>query len=304
MSESRAPAGARAAVLAFDVGGTHLRSARVEADGRLSSRRDVRTPVESNEAFVAALIAEGRAQLAAAPARPAAVGLAMAGYTDTASGRVFESPSLGLKDALVGPPLQDALGLPVRLANDVNAAALAEARLAGRRDVVAILVGTGVGTGFVTSGTLVEGHRGMAAEGGHAIWRPDGPPCPAGHRGCYQSFLGGMALAERARASGLDVDAAGLVALWRRGDARATALMEDALASLAALCRLLVTLLDPELIGLAGGVALRTPELLQAARRAVDPHPLAEAAGAVPVELSKLGEDAGLVGAALLARDV
>ena len=291
-------------VLAFDVGGTHLRSARVEADGRLVSRRDRPTPVESREAFVAALVEEGRAQLAAAPARPAAVGLAMAGYTDTASGRVFNSPSLGLRDALVGPPLQAALGLPVRLVNDVNSAALAEASVAGRRDVVAILVGTGVGTGFVTSGTLVEGHRGMAAEGGHAIWRPDGPACPAGHRGCYQSFLGGAALALRAREAGLDVDAAGLVALWRRGDRRATALMDDAVQSLAALCRLLVTLLDPELIVLAGGVTLATPELLEAARRAVDPHPLAEAAGAVPVELSRLGEDAGLIGAALLARNL
>ena len=293
-----------ASVLAFDVGGTHLRSARVEADGRLLSRRDRRTPVESTEAFVAALVEEGRAQLDAAPERPAAVGLAMAGYTDTASGRVFHSPSLGLHDALVGPPLQAALGLPVRLVNDVNSAALAEASLAGRRDVVAILVGTGVGTGFVTSGTLVEGHRGMAAEGGHAIWRPDGPPCPAGHSGCYQSFLGGAALARRAREAGLDVDAAGLVALWRGGDRRATALMDDATQALAALCRLLVTLLDPELIVLAGGVALATPELLEAARRAVDPHPLAEAAGAVPVELSRLGADAGMLGAALLARDL
>ena len=289
-------------VIAFDIGGTHLRSARVE-DGRLLSRRDRRTPVNSVDGLVAALVEEGRAQLAAAPAgaRPAAVGLAMAGYTDTASGRVFLSPSLGLHDALVGPPLQEALGLPVRLANDVNAAALAESHRSGKKDLVAILVGTGVGTGFVSGGLMLEGHRGMAAEGGHAIWKADGPPCPAGHRGCYQSYLGGQALIVRARDAGLRATTAELVELWRSGDPRATALMRDAQEALAALCKLLVTLLDPELVVLAGGVALATPELLEAARRALDPHPLAAQAGAVPVETAQLGEDAGLLGAALLA---
>jgi glucokinase len=80
--------------------------------------------------------------------------------------------------------------------------------------------------------------------------------------------------------------------------------MVDAVDALAALCRLLVTLLDPERLVLAGGVALNTPELIEAARRAVDPHPLAPAAGAVPVHLARFGEDAGLLGAAALARDL
>ncbi|HZL99715.1 MAG TPA: ROK family protein, partial [Planctomycetota bacterium] len=125
----------------------------------------------------------------------------------------------------------------------------------------------------------------------------------AGHRGCYQSYLGGAALALRAREAGLHVSPAELVDLWRAGDPRATAIMRDAQDALAALCRLLVTLLDPELIVIAGGVALATPELVETARRAVDPHPLTEAAGPVPVQLAQLGEDAGLLGAALVARD-
>jgi glucokinase len=251
-------------VLAFDVGGTHLRSALVDTDGRLHARRDVATPTASPQALLQGLIREGRAQLAAAPSPPLAVGLAMAGYTDTRTGRVHDSPSLGIRDALVGPPLQEALGLPVRLVNDVNAAAFAEAQAAASRDLVAILVGTGVGTGFVSAGTLIEGTRGMAAEGGHAVWREGGLPCTCGHAGCYQAYLGG--------------------------------------AALAGLCRLLVTLLDPERIVLAGGVALNTPELIAAARAALDPHPLASAAGPVPVLAASCGVDAGLAGAAGLAR--
>jgi glucokinase len=291
-------------VLAFDVGGTHLRSALVDGEGRLASRRDLATPVESPGAFLDGLVREGRAQLDAAPSRPLAVGLAMAGYTDTRTGRVYDSPSLGLDDTLVGPPLSEALGLPVRLVNDVNAAAWAEARLAGSRDLVAILVGTGVGTGFVCGGTLIEGVRGMAAEGGHAIWREGGLPCPAGHAGCYQAYLGGAALSARARAAGLGGGTTALVERWRAGDERAAPLIRDACDALAALCRLLVTLLDPERIALAGGVALNTPELIEAARAAVDPHPLAPAAGAVPVEVGRCGEDAGLLGAAFLAREL
>lgn len=290
-------------VLAFDIGGTHLRSARVEADGRLLSRRDRRTPVGSADALVAALIEEGRAQQREAPQPLGAIGLAMAGYTDTATGRVLVSPGLGLRDALIGPPLQVALGLPVRLVNDVNAAALGEAHLAQQRDLVAIFVGTGVGTGFVSGGQLIEGHRGMAAEGGHAIWRADGPPCPAGHRGCYESYLGGAALVARARTAGLEATTAELIALWRQGEPRATALLRDAHDALAALCVLLVTLLDPQAVVLAGGVALATPELLDTARRSLDPHPLAKEAGAVTVSLARLGDDAGLLGAALLARE-
>lgn len=289
-------------VLAFDVGGTHLRSARVDARGALTARRDVKTPTSSPQAFLEGLIAEGRAQLAAAPSRPRAVGLAMAGYTETATGRVFLSPSLGLSDTLVGPPLSAALGLPVRLVNDVNAAAVAEAHASGARDLVALFIGTGVGAGFVCDGALVEGHRGMAAEGGHAIWRPGGLACPAGHEGCYQAYLGGFALGRRAAAVGLPDDAAALFAAWRRGDARAAPIVADALDAMAALCRLLVTLLDPQVIAISGGVALAVPELLAAARASVDPHPLAPQAGAVSVLAAACGADAGLLGAALLAR--
>src|SRR5262249_24204216 len=150
-------------------------------------------------------------------------------------GVVYDVPALGRRDALVVPPLEQALSLPVRLVNDVNAAAWGEAHVAGCRDLAAILVGTGVVTGFVCGGTLVEGHHGLAAEGGHAVWRPDGLACPLGHAGCYEMYLGGYALAGRARAAGLAADGAALVARWRAGEAAASAIMQDAVDALARL---------------------------------------------------------------------
>jgi len=293
-------------VLAFDVGGTQLRSALVDTGGVLLARRARRTPVTSAEDLVAALIAEAQAHSRDCKQRgdraPSAVGVAMAGYTDTARGLVHESPSLGLHRAEISAPLRAATGLPVRLVNDVNAAAVAEAAALGSRDLVALFIGTGVGGGFVCDGRLLEGHRGMAAEVGHAIWRPDGPPCNAGHAGCFQSFLGGAALAQRAAAAGLPGETAALVAAWRAGDPRAAVLMQDACDALAALCKLLVTLLDPADMVLSGGVGRSVPEFLAVARAACDPHPLAPSAAPVTVHTSRLGDDAGLLGAAALAQ--
>ncbi|HTE04992.1 MAG TPA: ROK family protein [Planctomycetota bacterium] len=288
-------------VLAFDIGGTNLRSALVDDGGRLGARRDRPTPVGNLPALLAAIVAEAHALQADADRSPVALGIAIAGYTDTHRGLVYASPAVGLRDASLGAPLRDALGLPVRLVNDVNAAAWGEARVAGSADLVALFIGTGVGTGFVSSGTLVEGHHGMAAEGGHVIWREGGLPCPLGHAGCYEMYLGGNALGERARQAGLGADAHALVAAWRAGSGAAAAIMRDAQDAVGSLCRLLVTLMDPERIVIAGGVASRTPELLAAARAAVSPHPLSAAAGAVRVDPATLGDRAGLMGAAWLA---
>jgi glucokinase len=299
----------KAPVLAFDVGGTNLRSVLVGEDGVIAGRRERRTPHGSASALVEALAEVGREQMEEARrtcgAAPRVAGLAIAGFTDTARGLIHQAPNLGLQEALVGPPLSAALGVPVRLVNDVNAAAVAEAHALGVRDLVAIFVGTGVGGGFVCGGELVEGHHGMAAEIGHATWRPGaGPRCGAGHDGCFEAFLGGACLAARARAAGLPADSRALWQAARAGQPAARALVDDALLAMGALCRLLVTLLDPEVVSVAGGVALGEPEVLEAARAACDPHPLDPDIGAVRVVRAATGDDAGLLGAAHLARQL
>jgi glucokinase len=299
-------AAAGAPVLSFDVGGTHLRSALVGDDGAVNSRRSRATPQGSLPALVTALAEEGRAQLelarAAGGAAPVA-GLAIAGFTDTESGLIHLAPNLGLREAPVGPALRAALGMPVRLVNDVNAAAVAEAHAVGARDLVAILCGTGVGGGFVSGGELLEGRHGMAAEVGHVIWREGSElRCGAGHRGCVEAFLGGACLAERAAAAGLPADTEALWTAARAGVPAARAITDEAQAALAALVRLLVTLLDPDLVVIAGGLGTAVPELMEAARTGCEPHPLGAPPGSVRVVRAATGSDAGLLGAAALAR--
>jgi glucokinase len=142
----------------------------------------------------------------------------------------------------------------------------------------------------------------MAAEIGHAAFRPGaGPRCGAGHDGCFEAFLGGACLERRMRAAGLPERADALWPAARAGDARARRLAGEAEEALRALCILLVTLLDPEVISLAGGMGSAVPELLDAARDACDPHPLDADIGAVRVLPAATGDDAGLLGAAWLA---
>lgn len=291
-------------VLAFDVGGTQLRGALCDDAGRPLQRRAVPSPCHDPDALVQALLEQGRELLAAADGAPRAAALAIAGTVDRQAGSVGVSPSLGLHDVQLRAPLEAGLGLPVALVNDVNAAALAEARAVDCADLVALFVGTGVGTGAVSGGRLVQGQRGMAAEGGHFIWRPDGLACPLGCRGCFEAYLGGESLARRARAAGVAEDTAGLLAAARAGDAAAEALVEDARQALAALTTLLVNIFDPQRLVLGGGVARRWPELLDVARAAVAANPLGNGRRELPVEPARLTDDAGLVGAAHAALDL
>jgi glucokinase len=297
------------AIVAFDVGGTNLRSARyapgAEGLGTLTGHDTCPTPFGDEAGLVAALVDQARAQGEGAGAPLAAVGLAMKGFCNVRLGVVHGCRGLGLHDdvALTGP-MQDALGVPVRLVNDVNAAALSEARAADLCELAVLFVGTGVGTGLVSGGRLLEGHRGCAAEGGHIIFREGGIPYASGAAGCYEAYLGGEALSQRARDAGVAEDTAGLLERWRAGDPAAAPIMEDALAAMGSLARLLVGLLDPERIVVGGGVAARCPELLEAARAALDPHPMLPRAGAVEVQAARGGDEAGLLGAALLAADL
>lgn len=286
-------------IVGVDVGGTNLRVAEVGADGEVGARRSRETPRGDAAALVDALAEEVEALADETGRRPERLGVAVAGFVDLRGGRVLRSPGLELVDAELAGPLRERLALPVRLVNDVNAAAFGEASVRGADELVAIFVGTGVGTGFVSGGRLLEGAHGMAAEGGHLPWRQGGERCGCGRQGCVEVFLGGRSVARRAGRRGLDDDTSEVVAAARAGQAPARALVDDACAAMAWLADVLTTLLDPRVLVVGGGFGLAAPELVEAARDGA-----ARRRGGEPprVETSRLGDDAGLVGAAVLAR--
>jgi glucokinase len=295
-----------ACVLAFDVGGTQLRGALIDGAGKILERQSVPTPRSSPEDLGHALTDVGEALLATENgqiSRPRAASVAMAGTVDRTSGQVRSWPTTGFTDFDVTSGLARRFDLPVALVNDVNAAALGESEAAGCGELAALFLGTGVGTGFVSGGRLLEGQRGMAGEGGHLPFRP-GVSCPAGCDGCIEAYLGGDALERRAQAAGVPADVPGVLEAWRAGQQPATAIMEDALEALEALVSITVNLLDPQRIVLGGGIGMRCPEMLATARQTVLELPLGDGRRDLPVEAARLGDEAGLIGAGRLAREL
>jgi glucokinase len=284
-------------VLAFDVGGTWLRAALVDEAGEILKQERTRTPVAAAEALVDAAAGLASALERGGP-EPAAVGLAVAGLLDTRRGVCVVSPNLDLHEAPLAEPLARRLGRPLSLLNDLDAAALAEARAADCDDLAALFLGTGVGTGCVTGGRLLHGARGMAVEMGHLVFDPTGPSCPMGCRGCYEAFLGGWALGQRAEEAGIGASAADLLTAWRSGDRRAAPVIERAQDAFLSLVPILISAFDPARLVLGGGLGQSWPELLDLGRQVVAEHPLAAGRRDIRVEPALLGGDGGLLGAA------
>jgi len=285
-------------VLAFDVGGTHVRGALCDGRGALLRRTHTSTPRGDGDALLDALV-EMAGQLGSeCGPGPRAVGLALAGLLDLPRGRLALSPNLELTDVDVTGPLERRLNLPVALVNDVNAAALGEAWAADCDHLVALFLGTGVGLGAVAGGRLIEGQRGMAGEAGHLIYDESGPVCPAGCRGCFDAVLGGQGLARAAAAQGIAEDTKGLLAAYRAGEQAAGELVRRALDAMTVLTRLAVNMFDPQRIVVGGGLASHLPELMRAARLGVTDNPMGFGRTGLAVLAAQLGDDAGLVGAA------
>lgn len=295
--------------LGFDLGGTHLRAAVVADDGALIAKRRVElgdTAVGSVVGGMAQLrrelMGDDRA-LAVAP-----VGVGVAAQLWTREGRIAVAPNLGWHDVPLRDLLQRELGVKVRLVNDLNAIAWAEARAAGADNVMCVFVGTGVGMGAVCQGVLIEGADGLATELGHikTASTRTGRLCGCGERGCLEAYTGGAHLGPRlqelaASASREPADAAGIERLVAAGDRAATALWADVAARLAVGIGAAIALFNPHVLVLGGGVFAHAPRLEQRVRKEIDSVGPRSHMRGLRIIQSHFGDDAGAVGAALLS---
>jgi glucokinase len=193
--------------------------------------------------------------------------------------------------------VEAALGVPVRLVNDVRALTLGELRMGagrGARDLVCIALGTGVGGGVVIRGELHLG-LGHAGEIGHMTVVPDGPECGCGNRGCLDRVAG----AESIAAAGGREDVLAVAAAARDGDERARRALEDAAEAVAIALGNAVVLLWPERVVVGGGVAAAGEALLGPLRLALARRAAVAPAARIPVVPAQLGTHAGAIGAAL-----
>jgi glucokinase len=308
-----------------DLGGTNARAAVVErGSGRILAAHREQLGERSAEA-VAEVVARAlreAARLAGVDLDRAGVGVA--GQVLGASGLVMCAPNLGWRDVPFGNLVSGAAGAPIRIVNDLSAAARGERALGAARgvdDALLVFVGSGVGSGLILAGRLHEGARGVAGELGHVKVRParggDPRPCGCGELGCLEAYAGGNNLGARVRAelaagapSGLPqlvqgnlekVTASVVDRAAAAGDAYARALWVEVADLLGTAIANTVTLLNPARVILGGGVILGCPELDGLVRAVYGARVSRTAAAGVDLVRAALGDDAGVVGAALLA---
>jgi glucokinase len=291
----------------------------VTADGEVLSRIERPTEAERGPDVVLASLLEVIHQLLGSHPSADAVGVACAGQIHPATGTVVYAPNLGWRDVPLAGHLQPRIGRRLTVENDVRAAAWGEFAFGagvGTRTLVAVYVGTGVGSGAVLDGALWRGVSNGAGEVGHTqvVW--DGLPCPCGRRGCLEQYVSGSGFQRRlgrALAEGVTTrlaqetagDPARLTATMVKaaadaGDALARELWQDAERFLTLAVANYVTLLNPEILVLGGGVIETVPRLFEAVAAAL-PSLTTVLARAVRVERAKLGDWSGVVGAAALA---
>lgn len=287
--------------LGADVGGTNARAALVDAAGRIVQSvkaplvdRSVGAVVETMRALIAPLTS------ALPTDAPLGVGLAAM----VRGSRVINAPNLGWRDVDFGPALAQALRRPVRLVNDLSAAAWGERSAGvarGLDDTLTVFVGTGVGSAIISQGHLLPGATGVAAELGHIKVVPlGGRLCGCGERGCLEAYAGGAKLAEWMAEANLSGGVDELERAARRGDRAASAIYDEASSALALAIANQVTVLNPAIVVLGGGVLVHAPGIVQRIRETIATRTCAAARDGLRVELAALGDDAGLVGAALL----
>lgn len=308
--------------IGVDVGGTKVAAGVVDETGAILARTRHDTPSSTPsdvEDVIASCVAELRQEH-----EVAAVGIGAAGFIDAERSRVLFAPNLSWRDE----PLRDAVasrtGLPVVVENDANAAAWAEHRFGagqGEAELVAVTVGTGIGGGIVLGGRLHRGRFGIGAEFGHMQVVPGGRRCGCGLSGCWEQYCSGRALLREAREIAdvrrgygdrlrelgggrpEGIEAREVTAAAQEGDPAALECFEEIGSWLGQGLADLAAVLDPGVFVIGGGVADAGELLLAPARRVFIER--LTGAGSRPqaeVRLAALGNDAGMVGAADLAR--
>lgn len=311
-----------ALTVGVDLGGTKIAVGVVDESGAIVAENRRPTPTESSDAVVEA-IAEAVLELQADHA-VTAIGVGAPSFVNAARDTILFTANLPMVDVPVATMLRDRTGLPVVVENDANAAAWAEYRFgagAGTPHMVLLTIGTGIGGGIISQGSLVRGAYGLAAEVGHIEVVHGGHRCGCGLDGCFEQYASGSALVRIARrlARKRRDEAALLLSLGdgtpegvegkhittaaRSEDPVALAAFDEVGRMLGRGMASIAAILDPAMFVIGGGVSEAGDLLMNPTRRSFEDHLSARSHRPLAaVELATTGNDAGMIGAADLAR--
>lgn len=301
----------RRSVIALDVGGSKIVCGLLFEDGEMVFHKKVATPQGSAEASVRQLISLIReAGLAATgEASPAAVGLVIPGWVDRSSRTVWAPNIVGWDHLPLEDKLADELCLPIVLDSDRNACVKGEAWLGvarGVRDVVFLAVGTGIGAGILASGQVLRGRDDLAGSVGWMALNPQFQDIYA-RIGCLEAEASGTAVGRKGSvaldggAVGTDLTARAVIEAAASGEPRAREVLDEVIIYLGMAVANLVSLLNPEMVVLGGGLFKDGAYLLERVRQEFIRWAQPIAARRVRIELTALADCAALFGAARIA---
>lgn len=303
--------------IGVDVGGTKIAGGLVDEHGVIVKRLRVATPASD----AAAIEAEIVRMVSELSEEQLPVGVAVPGFVNAAQSEVYFTPNVPWRNTPLREHFESALDRTVVVDNDANAAGWAEFRFGAGRgltDVTTLTIGTGLGGAIIASGHLLRGGFGAAAELGHLRLVPDGLPCGCGQRGCLEQYGSGTSfmrllneiadiepngeLAEvRTRDGGLT--ASNVEPLMFAEEPGVTRALEQLGRAIGQGCASLSAVLDPQRFIIGGGVSVAGESLLRWVRAGFDEHLPARGYHPEPsFAIAEMGNDAGIIGAADLAR--
>lgn len=283
-------------VLGIDIGGTKIAAGLVDDNARVLE--SVVLPTRALEGYEVS-----RGQLRAAMEAclgngVSAIGIGAPGPLNPTTGVIINPPNLpGWVNVPLAEQIAHEFGVPCRVEKDGNAAGLAEARFGAARGYSSVFyatLGTGIGAGIILDGKVYHGKNGLAGEGGHLTMDYLSPVhCNCGLPGCIEALASGPAIARR---SGMSAEAVALAAA--QGDPRACEVLDETALMLGAWLGGIVSLLDPDIIVIGGGVSQMGEPLFSRLRRIVPARSINQFACNTPIVPAQLGGNAGILGAA------
>ncbi|HET8813342.1 MAG TPA: ROK family protein [Solirubrobacterales bacterium] len=305
--------------IGVDLGGTKMLVGVLSGTDSLYEQREV-SRGQTEDELVELLVREVEE---ARDARPevVAVGLGIPATIDHERGVAIAAVNLPLADVPIRDIVSERVGLPVFVDNDANVAALAEylyGAARGRPQTVMLTVGTGIGGGLILNGEVYRGSIGAGAELGHIVIQADGPPCQGNcpNHGCVEALASGTALGREGRAAaegapdsalgkllaeGGEIDGRAVTEAALAGDDVATGVFDLVGGRLGVACSSLANIFQPDAIVVGGGVIAAGDLLLEPARRELRARALTPM-NRTPILAARLGNDAGMIGAAAMAR--
>lgn len=309
--------------IGVDIGGTSIKIGIVKHNGDILHKWEIPTDQQGTSATIVddicSSIEEKLDERGWKLGDVEGIGVGAPGFIDGETGYVYQAVNIaGWRDVDLKGLFEKRTGLSIRVENDANAAALGENWSGagnGSRNMVAITLGTGVGCGIIINGKIVDGVNGTAGEIGHITIDPDGIPCNCGRRGCVETITSATGIARQAlqviekdptgplalrfQKAG-DITSKDVFSLAAEGDADSQNIVERTTDVLGTVLAGVAAVINPSCIVIGGGVSKAGDRLLEPMKHAFNKYALPRLAEACEIKIARLGNDAGLIGAASL----